>query len=86
MSDTIAAIATGSVVSAIGIVRVSGPEALTVSDNAFRAASGVRVCDFEDRRMYYGEFTGQGDRFIVPCSPGTMNLSPCPAPCPANSP
>jgi len=55
MSDTIAAIATGIVVSAIGIVRVSGTDALTVADNLFAAASGVRVKDFEDRRLYYGE-------------------------------
>jgi len=61
VSDTIAAIATGSVVSAIGIVRVSGIDALTVADNVFVAASGVKVRDFEDRRIYYGEFVCKGD-------------------------
>ena len=35
MSDTIAAIATGNVVSAIGIVRVSGDGALTAADAVF---------------------------------------------------
>ena len=61
MFDTIAAVATGNVVSAIGIVRVSGPEALTVADNVFRAACGARVLDFEARRMYYGEFVDNID-------------------------
>jgi len=62
MFDTIAAVATGGGISAVGIVRVSGPEALTVADNVFRAASGVRVGDFEDRRLYYGEFGCGGSR------------------------
>ena len=65
MSDTIAAVATGNVVSAIGIVRISGSLALTVADNCFRATSGIKVSDFENRQMYYGEFFGaqekQGD-------------------------
>jgi len=56
LSDTIAAVATGGGVSAIGIVRVSGSDALTVADNVFCAACGVRVMDFECRKMYYGEF------------------------------
>ena len=58
LSDTIAAIATCGGVSAIGVVRVSGDNALTVADNVFRAACGVRASDFEPRRMYYGEFVG----------------------------
>ena len=56
MSDTIAAVATGAGISAVGIVRVSGNNALTVADNVFRAACGVSVLDFKPRRMYYGEF------------------------------
>ncbi|MDR2568782.1 MAG: hypothetical protein LBD23_00610, partial [Oscillospiraceae bacterium] len=55
MSDTIAAIATGGGVSAIGIVRVSGEFALTVADNVFRSACGARMLGVENRRMYYGE-------------------------------
>ena len=59
LPDTIAAIATGNAVSAIGIVRVSGENALTASDSIFRATCGLNVLDFEDRRMYYGELVGQ---------------------------
>lgn len=54
MSDTIAAIATGNVVSAIGILRVSGPETLAVVDRVFRPASGKRMSDARDRQLVYG--------------------------------
>ena len=56
MSDTIAAVATGGGVSAIGIVRISGDSALTVADNVFRVACGIRLKDAECKRMYYGAF------------------------------
>ena len=60
MSDTIAAIATGGVISAIGIIRISGPKALTAADNIFRAANGVRIKDADSNRMYYGELFNGG--------------------------
>ena len=41
MSDTIAAIATGNVLSAIGILRLSGDGVLTVIDRVFRPANGL---------------------------------------------
>ena len=40
MSDTIAAVATGAGVSAIGIVRVSGPHSVSLMDALFRPADG----------------------------------------------
>ena len=61
MSDTIAAIATGGGISAIGIVRISGNNALTASDNIFRASSGIRLNDAKDRHMYYGELVSAFD-------------------------
>ena len=57
MADTIAAIATGGGVSAIGIVRISGGEAIAIADKLFRHASGIRLKDAQNRRMYYGELT-----------------------------
>ena len=47
MSDTIAAAATGNVVSAIGILRVSGDETLAVIDRVFFPASGKPMSDAE---------------------------------------
>ena len=59
MAETIAAIATGGGISAIGIIRVSGETAIAAADKVFRAFSGTRLRDAENRRMYYGELTGE---------------------------
>ena len=42
-TDTIAAIATALSESGIGIIRVSGDEAIAVVDSIFRAKSGKRI-------------------------------------------
>jgi len=55
LTDTIAAIATGSAVSAIGIIRISGSDALNVANIIFKAKNGTSLMDAEDRLMYYGE-------------------------------
>jgi len=54
MWDTIAAIGTGEALSAIGIIRMTGPEALTVVEAVFTEQSGRSVADFENRKLYYG--------------------------------
>ena len=54
MSDTIAAVATGAQVAAIGIVRLSGDGAHRIADALFRPESGKRMTDYEDRRLVYG--------------------------------
>ncbi|MCL2409190.1 MAG: tRNA uridine-5-carboxymethylaminomethyl(34) synthesis GTPase MnmE [Oscillospiraceae bacterium] len=67
MSDTIAAIATGGVVSAIGIVRISGPEAIPAADKLFTPKSGVRLTEAIPRRMYYGTLAGPDGNVIDAC-------------------
>ena len=57
MADTIAAIATGAQVAAIGIIRISGPEALPIVDRLFRPASGRLMSEYEDRKLVYGRLT-----------------------------
>ena len=57
MFDTIAAIATGSGASAVGIVRVSGSSALTVADSVFCTVNDIRLKDAECRKMYYGKLS-----------------------------
>lgn len=57
MADTIAAIATGAQVAAIGIIRISGPEALPIVDQLFRPASGKLMSEYEDRKLVYGRLT-----------------------------
>ena len=56
-SDTIAAIATGRVLSAIGIVRISGPETLAVLDRVFTPLSGRPMSLCPDRKLILGRLT-----------------------------
>lgn len=61
MTDTIAAIATAWTPAAIGIVRISGPETLSVADRVFRAKNGKPAADQATRRMLYGQMrTAEG--------------------------
>ena len=55
MTDTIAAIATGASVAAIGIVRLSGPQAITLADKLFHPLHGAPMREQESRRLVYGE-------------------------------
>lgn len=52
--DLIAAIATGSVPAAIGIVRVSGPGCFALCDRVFRPAGGTPLSAHPPRTMVYG--------------------------------
>ena len=54
MSDTIAAIATGAQIAAIGIIRLSGPESLNIIDKVFFPARGGLMSQSEDRKLMYG--------------------------------
>ena len=67
LTDTIAAIATGGTVSAIGIVRVSGGEAITIADKVFREAGGIRLTDADNKHMYYGRLIGADSGLIDLC-------------------
>lgn len=54
MSDTIAAIATGAQVAAIGIIRMSGDGALRLTDALFHPADGRAMSGHADRSLVYG--------------------------------
>ena len=54
MSDTIAAVSTGSQVCAIGIVRLSGGSAIDIADKLFSPMSGGKMSGSADRRLIYG--------------------------------
>ena len=54
MSDTIAAIATGGVVAAIGILRVSGDDTMTIIDKVFKPISGKPMSSYPNRQLVYG--------------------------------
>ena len=67
MADTIAAIATGGVVSAIGILRLSGDGVLQVIDRIFRPAAGVPMSQRADRRLVYGTLFDAEGRVLDIC-------------------
>lgn len=66
MADTIAAIATGTQVSAIGIIRLSGDKTLEVIDRIFFPHSGRKMSESADRRLIFGELRDrEGDLLDV---------------------
>lgn len=63
-TDTIAAIATAMSNSGIGIVRISGDEALEVADRIFRPKKGSRkVSDMETHTIHYG-YVADGEEVV----------------------
>ena len=65
--DTIAAIATGRVLSAIGIVRVSGPDTLTVLDSVFTPLSGIAMSAQPNRKLVLGNLCDTEGRLLDVC-------------------
>lgn len=64
--DTIAAIATGLTDSGIGIVRISGKNAVEVGDRIFRSPSGRHILhSCESHRMHYGFAADEEKDFVA---------------------
>ncbi|MCL2368807.1 MAG: tRNA modification GTPase, partial [Oscillospiraceae bacterium] len=57
MWDTIAAIATGEALGAIGIIRLSGSGAFEAIGAVFQPRGGLDIADFACRKLYYGTIT-----------------------------
>jgi tRNA modification GTPase len=57
--QTIAAISTAQAPGAVGIVRISGPEAQQVADRVFVSAHGKRLVDLPGYRALYGHVYGK---------------------------
>ena len=62
--DVIAAIATGSAATAIGIVRVSGEGCFALCERVFRAANGRPFAGQDPRKMVFGEMLDRDGRVI----------------------
>ena len=62
--DTISAIATAQGEGGIGIIRLSGGEALTVADKMFRPASGKSILDYPSHRAVYGTVVDEEGRTV----------------------
>ncbi len=67
MSDTIAAIATALVPSAIGIIRLSGPESTSVLDRVFTPTHGKPMSERPDRLLVYGALHDENGAVIDYC-------------------
>lgn len=67
MSDTIAAIATPLIPSAIGILRLSGSEAIAVLDRVFTPVHGLPMAQRDSRTLVYGELRGADGAVIDHC-------------------
>lgn len=63
LNDTIAAVATAPGSGAVGIVRIAGPEALSVARHVFLPAAGQGAEDLRGGRFYVGEVVDDG-RFV----------------------
>lgn len=57
---TIAAISTAMGESGIGIIRVSGPDAIAITEKIFRAKNGKKLSTLPTHRLYYGHIWGEG--------------------------
>jgi tRNA modification GTPase len=59
--DTIVALSTGTGIGAIGIVRMSGPEAVSIAESVFRAGRGAFLKPEESHRLLYGHVVDARD-------------------------
>ena len=63
-TDTIAAIATALTDSGIGIIRISGPEAIQIADRVFITRGGKHIFHtFDTHTIHYG-FIADGEEII----------------------
>ena len=67
MSDTIAAIATPLIPSAIGILRLSGPDSIAVVDRVFTPSHGAPMSQRPDRTLVYGALRDPEGQVIDYC-------------------
>jgi len=63
MSHTIAAVSTGNIVSAIGIIRLSGDDCIEIAEKVFTLYKG-KLTDAPDRKMVLGELHDHEGRVI----------------------
>ncbi|MCQ2406105.1 MAG: tRNA uridine-5-carboxymethylaminomethyl(34) synthesis GTPase MnmE [Oscillospiraceae bacterium] len=67
MSDTIAAISSGNVIAGIGIVRLSGDDAIAIADKVFVPFAGKPMAERADRTLVYGTLLGCDGAVIDHC-------------------
>ena len=54
ISSTIAAISTAQGLGGIGVIRISGDDAITVADKVFVSVSGKKLCNAKGYTAHFG--------------------------------
>ena len=67
MSYTIAAVSTGNVVSAIGIIRLTGDDCAAIAGKVFTLNSGKPLSDAPDKKLILGQLHDKDGRVIDSC-------------------
>lgn len=65
--STIAAISTGNIVSAIGVLRLSGAEAFAIADKVFRPGNGKKLSECPRRSMVLGTLLTRDGEALDQC-------------------
>lgn len=64
IDDTISAVTTALGEGAVGIIRISGNDALKVGEKLFRAASQKKLCDYSVNTLAYGHIVDLDDSVV----------------------
>ena len=67
MSHTIAAVSTGNVISAIGIIRMTGDDCAAIGGQVFTCVSGKDLSDAPNRKLILGQLHDKAGRVIDSC-------------------
>ncbi len=67
MADTIAAISTGQVLSAIGLIRLTGEESVRIADDVFFPYFGGKMSNHPDRSLVFGELKNENGEILDIC-------------------
>ena len=67
MSYTIAAVSTGNVVSAIGIIRLTGDDCAAIAETVFTSNSGAPLSQAPNRKLVLGQLKDRQGRVIDHC-------------------
>ena len=67
MSHTIAAVSTGNVVSAIGIIRLTGDGCIEIAGKVFTLNNGKALADAPERKLVLGQLHDKQGRVIDSC-------------------
>ena len=67
MSYTIAAVSTGNLVSAIGIIRLTGDDCATIAEKVFIPNSGTPLSQAPNRKLILGQLKDKSGRTVAHC-------------------